>query len=174
MGNGLLAEWRKGIVVRGLLAAALLAVPVSVAAAIGFEGSLAGLGGGLGSLADGPAETRLEADQTPAASTLGGTIGNVAAVGGRGGGGTPGGGSPSGVDASPVTGGAAPTPGSESAPGATTPGGEGGGQDGGSVLTPGSEVTGPGGAPAAGPNNPVGQLLDDVNETVTGLLGGSR
>jgi hypothetical protein len=171
MGNGLLAEWRKGIVVRGLLAAALLAVPVSVAAAIGFEGSLAGLGGGLGSLADGPAETRLEADQTPAAST----IDTVAAVGGGGEGAAPGGGPPSGADANPVTGGAGPGPGAEPAPGATSPGGgDAGGQDGGAVPTPGGQVPAPVGAPAAGATNPVGQLLEDVNETVTGLLGGSR
>ena len=48
MSKGLLAEWRREVVGRGLTAAACcLAVPVAVAAAIGFEGSLAGLGEGL-------------------------------------------------------------------------------------------------------------------------------
>ena len=56
MGNGLLAEWQRGLVVRGAVAVALLALPVGVAAAIGFSPSASGLSEGLGSLATGPAE----------------------------------------------------------------------------------------------------------------------
>src|SRR6188508_3333529 len=56
MSNGLLAEWRRGIFARGLAGAALVAVPVIVAGAIGFGTSFSGLTGGLSELASGPAE----------------------------------------------------------------------------------------------------------------------
>ena len=54
MGDGMLSQWRRGIVARGLAAAALLAVPVGVAAAIGFNGSLGGLYDGLDAVVSGP------------------------------------------------------------------------------------------------------------------------
>ena len=54
MGKGLLASWRRRIVARGMAGAALLAVPVAVAAAIGFGTSLSGVAGGLSAVASGP------------------------------------------------------------------------------------------------------------------------
>src|SRR5262245_22068825 len=96
MSNGLLAEWRRGIVARGLAGAALLAVPVAVAAAIGFGTSLSGVTGGLSALANGPDTT--PAAQSPtgtlapavvalAGPTGGGHTGNANGVGGNGNGG---------------------------------------------------------------------------------------
>jgi hypothetical protein len=57
MGKGLLAQWRRGIATRGLFGAGLFAVPVAVAAAIGFGTGLSGVAGGLSSFAEGPATT---------------------------------------------------------------------------------------------------------------------
>jgi hypothetical protein len=54
MRKGLLAWWRGRIVARGLVGAALLAVPVGVAATIGFGTSLSGVVGGLSAVANGP------------------------------------------------------------------------------------------------------------------------
>jgi hypothetical protein len=54
MRKGLLAWWRGRIVARGLAGAALLAVPVGVAAMIGFGTSLSGVVGGLSAVASGP------------------------------------------------------------------------------------------------------------------------
>jgi hypothetical protein len=64
MGNGLLAQWRRGIATRGFAGAALFAVPVAVAAAIGFGTSLSGVAGGLSSFANGPTTTTT-ADTSP-------------------------------------------------------------------------------------------------------------
>src|ERR671919_1491693 len=64
MGKGLLAQWRRGIAARGLLGAALFAVPVAVAALIGFGTSLSGVAGGLSSFAEGP-ETTTTSDTSP-------------------------------------------------------------------------------------------------------------
>jgi hypothetical protein len=57
MGKGLLAQWRRRVVARGLAGAALFAVPVAVAAAIGFGSSLSGVAGGLSSIVEGPSTT---------------------------------------------------------------------------------------------------------------------
>src|SRR5918995_4627138 len=65
MGKGLLAQWRRGIAARGLLGAALFAVPVAVAALIGFGTSLSGVAGGLSSFAEGPSTTTTS-DTSPA------------------------------------------------------------------------------------------------------------
>jgi hypothetical protein len=54
MGNGLLAWWRRRIVARGLAGAALFAVPVAVAALIGFGTSISGVAGGLSAVTNGP------------------------------------------------------------------------------------------------------------------------
>ena len=54
MGKGLLAWWRRRIVARGLAGAVLFAVPVAVAALIGFGTSLSGVAGGLSAVTSGP------------------------------------------------------------------------------------------------------------------------
>src|SRR3954468_13537993 len=54
MGKGLLAWWRRRIVARGLAGAALFAVPVAVAALIGFGTGFSGVAGGLSSITSGP------------------------------------------------------------------------------------------------------------------------
>ena len=64
MGKGLLAWWRRRIVARGLAGAALFAVPVAVAALIGFGGGFAGVAGGLTSVTNGP-------DAVPASAQAG-------------------------------------------------------------------------------------------------------
>ena len=61
MGNGLLSWWRRKMAARGLVGAALFAVPVGVAALIGFGTSLSGVVGGLSAVASGP-------DAVPAAA----------------------------------------------------------------------------------------------------------
>src|SRR5262245_23727068 len=61
MGKGLLASWRRRIVTRGLAGVALFAVPVAVAAMIGFGTSISGVAGGLSALTSGP-------DAVPASS----------------------------------------------------------------------------------------------------------
>jgi hypothetical protein len=64
MGKGLLAWWRRRIVARGLAGAALFAVPVAVAALIGFGTGFSGVAGGLSSVTNGP-------DAVPAAAQTG-------------------------------------------------------------------------------------------------------
>lgn len=61
MSKGLLAWWHRRIVSRGLAGAALFAVPVAVAALIGFGTSLSGVAGGLTAFTSGP-------DAVPAAA----------------------------------------------------------------------------------------------------------
>jgi hypothetical protein len=61
MGKGLLAWWRRRMVSRGLAGAALFAVPVAVAALIGFGTSLSEVAGGLTAVTSGP-------DAVPAAA----------------------------------------------------------------------------------------------------------
>src|SRR3954447_24912474 len=66
MGKGLLAWWRRRIVARGLAGAALFAVPVAVAALIGFGTGFSGVAGGLSSVTSGP-------EAVPAAAQAGPT-----------------------------------------------------------------------------------------------------
>ena len=65
MGKGLLAWWRRRIVARGLAGAALFAVPVAVAALIGFGGGFAGVAGGLTSVTNGPDAVPASAQTAP-------------------------------------------------------------------------------------------------------------
>jgi hypothetical protein len=58
MRKGMLAQWRRGILARGLAGAGLLAVPVVVAGAIGFGNSFSGITGGLSAVANGPGGRR--------------------------------------------------------------------------------------------------------------------
>ncbi len=54
MGNGMLAQQRRGLAVRALAGAILLAVPVVVAAAIGFSSGISGLTSALQAGLNGP------------------------------------------------------------------------------------------------------------------------
>jgi hypothetical protein len=66
MGKGLLAWWRRRIVARGLAGAALFAVPVAVAALIGFGTGFSGVAGGLSSVTSGPDAVPTAAQTGPA------------------------------------------------------------------------------------------------------------
>jgi hypothetical protein len=172
MRNGLLAEWRRRIVTRGLAGAALFAVPVAVAAAIGFGSSLSGVAGGLSSIANGPDQTSNpgqagQARLTRAVVALAATPAGGGATGG--GGGSNGGGSQggNGIGGSPGSGvGSSPSD-----------GGSGGGDSGssGSPNVPSVDI------PPAPTQDPVGSgtgavnnIVNGVNTTVGGLLGGGQ
>ena len=65
MGKGLLAWWRRRIVSRGLAGAALFAVPVAVAALIGFGTGLSSVAGGLTAVTSGPDAVPAAVQTTP-------------------------------------------------------------------------------------------------------------
>jgi hypothetical protein len=166
MPKGLLAQWRRRIVARGLAAAVLLAVPVGVAAAIGFGTSLSGLSEGLGALASGPARSQAEpdGDRDPLDSAISAVA--TATTGGRGGGqaDAPGTGVPvggGGGDGDSPSGGSTP----DEPPFAPEASGGTSGTD-----EPGTapEVDVPNSAPVT---DPVGGLLDGLGGAVDGLLG---
>jgi hypothetical protein len=179
MGKGLLAWWRRRIVARGLAGAALFAVPVAVAALIGFGSGFAGVAGGLSSVTNGPdavptaAQTgpnRLNRAVVALASRQTGSNGSNATV--RGGdrdsgsidgssgtgttsensGTTESGNGSSGTQAPPVT-----TP---NAPSVSLPG-TGGGGGSSSAVGGANDVV----------NGTVNQVLGGVNNTLNGLLG---
>jgi hypothetical protein len=159
---------------RGMAAAALFALPIGVAAAIGFEGSVSGLTGGLGSLASGPdtGTQTVDQDRNDSLDTAIATIASGPGDGGPGDAAGANGGGGSGEGGGSVTG---PVTGvTDDAPQATTP--TGGGQSQGPVGLPGGGGGGgvTGGGSGTGGANPVTQLLDDVNNTLTGLLGGGQ
>ncbi|HET8593026.1 MAG TPA: hypothetical protein VFL56_05130 [Solirubrobacterales bacterium] len=169
MGKGLLAQWRRGIVTRGFAGAILSAVPVAIAAAIGFGTSLSGVAGGLSSIASGPDAITTSTGTTPtklnrAVATLasrdaadrstvdggsdgssggGSGIGEGTTGGGTTGGGTTGGGSAGGGDGIPTI----------DPPDIGLPGGDGGTSGGGSL------------------DDTVNGVVDGVGNTVNGLLG---
>jgi hypothetical protein len=93
MGNGMLSQWRRGMVARGVATAGLLAVPVIVAAAIGYEGTLSGLYDGLDAVVSGPETTQGAPALSAAAGSEPGGAGGAAGAAGTpgtagGGGGT--------------------------------------------------------------------------------------
>jgi hypothetical protein len=157
MRKGLLAEWRRGLAARGFAAAALLAVPVGVAAAIGFGSSVSGLTEGLDSLANGPDSSQA----TPASSREIDTA--ITAIAG-------------GDPAAPAP--AQGVPGTNPVPGGGTdaPGDDGGSDDSGTGVA--QNPPSGGGAPGLDPEvnvpsgNPVGDLVQDLNDSLGGLLGG--
>jgi hypothetical protein len=177
MGKGLLAWWRRRIVARGLAGAALFAVPVAVAALIGFGTGFSGVAGGLSSVTSGP-------DAVPAAARTGPSKLNRAVVGlaskqtgtsgpaslGNGAGGSNG--NSSNIDSS-----------DNSSSGST---GSGGGSGSTGIQTP--VINAPNAPPVNipnaggdttsgatdGVNNTVNGLLGGVNQTVNGLLGGGK
>jgi hypothetical protein len=173
MGKGLLAWWRRRIVARGLAGAALFAVPVVVAALIGFGGGFAGVAGGLSSVTNGP-------DAVPASAQTGPNKLNRALVAlaskqtaGRGSSGAVnnGGGSSGGSTGSDTSGGGStgsgtgssstqvPTIDTPSAPDVNLPSG-------------GSTSDTVNGASDA-VNNTVTTVIGGVNNTLNGLLGGN-
>ncbi len=169
MGKGLLAQWRRGIVARGFLGAALLAVPVAMAAAIGFGTSLSGIAGGLSSFASGPDNT------TTTETAPRGLNRAVAALTSRPESSDPGQGGGDSVDDGGDT-----TGGGNTTGGGTITGGSGGsgGSDGGSTATidtPQIDLPGGGGGTAGGTLdntvNGVNGVLEGVGNTVNGILG---
>jgi hypothetical protein len=94
MRKGMLAQWRRGILARGLAGAGLLAVPVVVAGAIGFGNSFSGITGGLSAVANGPGSTSTSTATTAAPRRLDDAVvalADPAPAGGAGGGNTGGG-----------------------------------------------------------------------------------
>ena len=183
MGKGLLAQWRRGILARGLLSAALFAVPVAVAAAIGFRTGLSGVAGGLSSFAEGPATTttsdtsplklnravvalasRSESASAPAgggeapSTTGGGGAGSIPGDGTTTGGGTTGGSGGS----TGSTGGGTPT---ISAPDIELP------STGGGTGGVGDTVDGTVDNTVDNTVNGVNGVLQDLGNTVNGILG---
>ena len=179
MGKGLLAQWRRGILARGLLSAALFAVPVAVAAAIGFGTGLSGVAGGLSSFAEGPATTTTSdtsplklnravgalASRSESASAPAGGGSGSSTTGGDGAGSIPGDGTT--TDGGTTTGGSA---------------GSGGSTAGGTptISAPDIELPSTGGGTGGGGTidntidntvNGVDSTLQDVGDTVNGILG---
>jgi hypothetical protein len=163
MPKGLLAQWRRGIVARGLAAAVLLAVPVGVAATIGFGTSLSGLSEGLGALASGPARSQAEPDTDRDAIDSAISALASATTGGSGGGqaGAPGPGVPvgGGGDGGAPSGGSTPD---DAAPAPEASGGTSGTEE--PVTVPEVDV------PNSG-TDPIGGLLDGLGGAIDGLLG---
>jgi len=163
MRKGLLAQWRRGIVARGLAAAALLAVPVAVAATIGFGTSLSGLSEGLGTLASGPDQGQAEqaAERDPIDTAISAVA--TATTGGRGSApsgaapGLPGGG-----------GGDAPTGGSSPDDAPTAPEASDGTAAGDDGIVTVPEVDTPNSGPGTGP---VGDLLERLGGAIDGIVG---
>jgi hypothetical protein len=166
MRKGLLAQWRRGIVARGLAAAALLAIPVAVAAAIGFGNSLSGIAGGLSAVANGPDQVAAPTGTTAAPRRLDRAVVALAdptpARGGTGGGG--GGVVPEGAGGTVGTGTTGGTGGGTGAGQGGSPTGGGG-----SISNPTGPVSG-GGQPGA--EKVIGGLLNEINEGLSQLLGG--
>jgi hypothetical protein len=180
MGKGLLAWWRRRIVSRGLAGAALFAVPVAVAALIGFGTGLSSVAGGLTAVTSGPDAVPAAAQANPnklnhavvalanrpprsataASDGRGAEVqatapGNGVSVQGNGSGSSGGTVSPS-ADI-------APTAGPPAAPVQNLPSGDGG--------SGGSGVTGTTNNAVNNVNNVVDSLLGGVNQTLNGLLG---
>jgi hypothetical protein len=165
----MLAQWRRGILARGVAGALLLAVPVVVAAAIGFGNSFSGITGGLSAVAEGPA-TSPTTTSTPrrdldaAVVALADSAPGAGATGGGGSGGGGGGQGELGTsDAGSVGGGGG---------GSTQTGGGGGGGGGTQGAPQGPLPPAPGGG--GGSSDPVGDLVQGLGDTVNGLLGGPQ
>ena len=173
MGKGLLAWWRRRIVARGLAGAALFAVPVAVAALIGFGASLSGVAGGISSFTNGPDAVPASAQTGPsklnralvalASSRSRGTGQSNGGSGGNLGGGTNGTGTGTGTSSGGSTGGGSGSSGSGSSllqtPTISTPSAP-------SVSLPGSS-SGTGDTIGGAVNN----VLGGVGNTVNGVLG---
>lgn len=175
MGNGLLAQWRRGIVARGISAAALLAVPVMVAAVIGFSTGLSSLAGGLGALASGPDEPSESTSATSAdldAVLVGfsgprsdGAPGAPDRGTGGGGGETGGGGGETGGGGGGTGGGGGPVDSVALPPVGNPPGG--------GVEIPGVPGVGDPGSDPSTDTDAINEILKGISDSVGGLLGDS-
>jgi hypothetical protein len=173
MSNGMLAQWRRGIVARGLTGAALLAVPVGVAAAIGFGTSFSGLGTGLSALTSGPADTSTQTTASTRSTALNRVLVALAgspttSSGGAGGAGAGGGSAGGGTGGGGVGGGGGSGGGTS---GNSTPAATGGGTGSGSLdETPVAPTVDTPDVPLPGGGSSDG-LVQQVGDTVNGLLG---
>jgi len=178
MGTGLLSWWRRRVAARGLAGAALFAVPVAVAAAIGFGTSISGVAGGLAAVTSGPEAVPASAQTSPSKLNLAlvaqanrqiGSNGSASSRGVRGVGG--GGGGSTGTTGTGAASGSG---------GGSAGSGSGSGSGSGPVIDtstspPQINLPRTGGATdgvTSGANNTVNNLLGGVNNTVNGLLGG--
>ena len=161
MGNGLLAQWRTGMARQGLAGAILLAVPVVVAATIGLSGGFSAVGE-LPALAfDAPSQAEDASPSSGGEPDL--PIAFLAPP-------------PAPADGAPGGRGRSPGRGGGTGGGDGQEGGGEGDTGGGNGAVPGT------GAPVEAPDvglpsdgigsDPVGSLVDSVNQTVDGLLGG--
>lgn len=177
MGKGLLPWWRRLIAARGLAGAALFAVPVAVAAAIGFGTSISGVAGGLAAVTSGPEAVPASAQTSPSKLNLAlvaqanrqigsngsASIRRVRGVGGGGGGST----GTTGTGAAGGTGGGSAGSGSGSGSGSRPVVDT-------STSPPQVNLPGTGGATDGvtnGVNSTVNGLLGRVDDSVKGLLG---
>jgi hypothetical protein len=160
MSKGLLAQWRRGLLGRGLTGALLLAVPVATAAVIGLSGGFGSVTGGLSELTTGPQATFSAA---PPADGLNTAV--VAVAGGDSPRGTTPGGQPGGDNPSGGGGGGGTTPTTGGGGNATVP----------NVVPDVPQLPGAGGGGNGGPdvNGTVDQVVGGVNDTVNGVLGGN-
>lgn len=69
MGNGLLPWWRRRLASRGFAGAALCAIPVAVAALIGFGTSFSGIASGLSAFTSGPGTIPTSAQTEPGSTS---------------------------------------------------------------------------------------------------------
>jgi len=168
MRKGLLAQWRRGIVARGLAATALLAVPVAVAAMIGFGTSLSGLTDGLDALASGPGPSQAADAEAPEIDSAISAVATTTATGGdEAAAPAPAPPAPGGVrEGAPPVEGTTPAPQGQGPATNTSPGGGGGGNDP-AINPPDVGVPNTDG----GLGGAVNGLLDGANNTVDGLLG---
>jgi hypothetical protein len=170
MGKGLLPWWRRRIAARGLAGAALFAVPVAVAAAIGFGTSISGLAGGLSAVTSGPGAVPASAQTSPSklnpalVARANRQIGSNGSASSRGGSGVRGGGGGSTGTTGTGAGSGSAGSGSGSSPVIDT-----------STSPPQINLPRTGGATDGvtnGVNNTANNPLGGVNNTVNGLLGG--
>lgn len=172
MGKGLLAWWRRRIVARGLAGVGLFAVPVAVAALIGFGTSLSGVAGGLSAVTNGPDALAASAPTGPA--QLNRAVVALASRNGPASNGNGSSGSGSGTSFSGVP--------DRSSSGTTGTSGGGGDNSGGggpidTISTPPPpDVPLPGGGGDPGNtvdnlNGAVNNVVGGVNTTLSGLLG---
>jgi hypothetical protein len=182
MGKGLLAWWRRRIVARGLAGAVLFAVPVAVAALIGFGTSISGVAGGLSAVTKGPNAVPASAQSGPnklnhAVVALANRQKSSTSSAPTGGGGSAGGGS---GNSTPDTSGTGTGTGSSTGSSSGSTGSSGGGPSIPTINTPtvpnidlsGGGSTGGATDGVTNVNDTVNNVIGGVDNTVNGLLGG--
>jgi hypothetical protein len=165
MGKGLLAWWRRRIVARGLAGVAFFAVPVAVAALIGFGTSLSGVAGGLSAVTNGP-------DAAPASSQTGPAKLNRAVVALASKQTTTQAVSGGGRSATPNISGTGTTGGSGGSTGISGSSNDGSGSGSGSTPTISTPNAPQVNLPGSGSGGTTGQTIDNVQTGVNNVLGG--